>query len=306
MSTIPKVSVIIPAYNSARFLKEAIGSVFAQTYGDYEIIVIDDGSTDNTKEVLAPYLGRIKYIYQQNQGASSARNTGIRHSQSEYIAFLDADDIWLPEMLRIQVDYLNHNQKIALIYSLALWIDVNGKPLNKKNRLKRSLPAGDVFNILYVRNFIITPSSVMIRKRILDIVGSFDESLTHAEDHELWLRIAREFKVFGIAKYLCKHRDTPQSLSKRNKENGFKCNIRVIEKYYKLSQDLGRPISHALYKMAIGRFFFRVGKYHLAQGDRKEALENFLLSLKYSHSTLRSLKTLKYCFITWFIRHSRG
>ena len=294
----PKISVMIPVYNSARFLQEAIESVLAQTYKDYEIIVIDDGSTDNTKEVLAPYCDRIRYIYQQNQGASSARNKGIRYSQGEYIAFLDADDIWLPEKLHIQVDYLDNNQEIALIYSWALWVDVNGRPLNKRNRSNRSLPTGDIFNILFVRNFI-TPSSVMIRKRMLDTVGLFDESLTHAEDHELWLRIAREFKGFGINKYLCKYRDTPQSLSKRNMENAFKCRRGVIEKYYKLSHDLGRPISQALYKRAIGRFFFRIGKYQLTQGDRKKALENFLLSLKYSHSTLRSLKTLKYCFMTY-------
>lgn len=300
MSPIPRVSIIIPAYNSARFLEEAIESVFAQTYKDYETIVIDDGSTDNTQEVLAPYLDRIQYIYQHNRGASSARNTGISHSQGEYIAFLDADDIWLPEKLSTQVEYLNNNQDIALVYSLVLWVDVHGKPLDKRNRLSGRLPAGDVFNILYIRNFIIT-SSVMVRRRLLGTVGLFDESLTHAEDHELWLRIASKFKVCGIDKYLCQYRVTPQSLSERNRNAGttFGCKRRVIEKHYKLSHDAGRPISQALYRRAMGRFFFHVGKYHLVQGDRNKALENFHLSLKYSHFTLRSLKTLKYCCIAW-------
>lgn len=298
MSLIPKVSVIIPAYNSARFLEEAIESVFAQTYGDYEIIVINDGSTDNTTEVLAPYLDRIQYIYQQNQGASSARNTGIRYSQGEYLAFLDADDIWLPEKLSIQVEYLNNNPDIAMVYSLARWVDVNGRPCDYRSKLTRNLPRGDIFNALFFRDFI-TLSSVMIRKRILDTVGLFDESFTHAEDHELWLRIAREFKIFGIGEYLCKYRDTPQSLGKRDKDNAFRCKRRVIEKYYKLSQDLCRPMSQALYKRAIGHFFFRVGRYHSRQGDEKKALEHFLLSLKYSRFTLRSLKTLKYCFIVY-------
>lgn len=299
MSTTPKVSVIIPAYNSARFVKEAIESVFAQTYGDYEIIVIDDGSIDNTKGVIAPYLDKIKYIYQQNQGASSARNTGIRHSQGEYIAFLDADDIWLPEKLRIQVEYLNNNPDTAMVYSLDLRVDVNGRPCDNQSKLKRNLPRGDIFDALFFRNFI-KLSSVMVRKRILDTVGLFDESFTHSEDYELWLRIAREFKVFGIGEYLCKYRDTPQSLSKRNEEISLSCKKRVIEKHYKLCESLGRPIPQLVYKRAIGSFLFRAAKFHLTQGDSKKALETFLLSLKYSRFTLRSLKTLKYCFILYF------
>lgn len=299
MSTVPKVSVIIPAYNNARFLQEAVESVFAQTYQDYEIIVIDDGSTDNTKEVLAPYLDRIQYIYQPNRGASSARNTGIRHSHGDYIAFLDADDIWLPEKLRIQVEYLNNHPDTAMVYALALRVDVNGRASNHRNMLKRSLPCGDIFNALFFRDFI-TLSSVVIRKRILDAIGLFDESFTHAEDHELWLRIARQFKIFGIGEYLCKYRLTPQSLGKRNKDAAFTCKRRVIEKHYKLSQDLCRPISQALYKKAIGHFFFRVGRYYSRQGNEKIALEHFLLSLKYSRFSLRSLKTLKYCFTAYF------
>ena len=95
----PKVSVVIPTYNSSQFIVETLESVFAQTYKDYEIIVVDDGSTDNTKEVLQPYTSRIKYIYKENGGPASARNVGIKSAQGEYIAFLDSDDRWLPEKL---------------------------------------------------------------------------------------------------------------------------------------------------------------------------------------------------------------
>src|SRR3990170_3473675 len=147
-----KVSVIIPAYNSARFLPEAIESVLAQTYKDYGIIVIDDGSTDNTKETLEPYFDKIKYIYQQNQGAASARNTAIRHSQGEYIAFLDADDVWLPEKLHIQVEYLNNNPGIAMVYSPSVTISEDGGLTDKKNK-NMGLPSGDVFDMLFLRNF---------------------------------------------------------------------------------------------------------------------------------------------------------
>lgn len=258
MPTMTTVSIIIPAYNSARFLPEAIESVLAQTYKDYEIIVVDDGSTDNTKEVLKPYLDKIKYVYQENRGAASARNTGIKHSQGEYIAFLDADDVWLPEKLHIQADYLDNNQEIAMVYSQSLWMSEDGRLLTGKKSRHR-IPSGDVFNILFFKNFIFTPT-VMVRKRILGTVGLFNESFVSTEDRDLWLRIAREFKVFGISKYLCKTRQTPGSLIRSNKESVYKYRRLVIEQHYKLSQVSGHPIAPALYKRVIASILFRAGK----------------------------------------------
>ncbi len=294
ITTIPNVSVIIPAYNGARFLPEAIESVLAQTYKDYEIIVVDDGSTDNTKEILKPYFDKIKYIHQQNQGAATARNTGIRHSQGEYIAFLDADDVWLPEKLHTQVYYLDNNPEVAMVYSRSFTISGDGELISKKSSYK-DFPSGEIFNILFLHSFFIYTSTVVVRRRILDTVGLFDESLITSEDRDLWLRIAREFKVSGITKYLCKYRNTDGSLSK-NKEIPFNEKRRVIEKNYELSKDLGRPIAPALYKKALARLFFRTGKWHLSRGERKEALENFSQSLKYMPFKLR---TLRYCFGTY-------
>ncbi len=292
-----KVSVIIPAYNSARFLPETIESVLAQTYKDYEIIVVDDGSTDNTREILAPYFDKIKYIYQQNQGAAKARNTAIKHSQGEYIAFLDADDVWLPEKLHIQVDYLNNNPEIAMVYSLSLSINIDGKQIGKKSR-HRNLYSGDIFNKLFVKNFF-TTSTVVVRKRVLNTIGLFDESLINSQDRDLWLRITREFRVSGIDKHLCKYRQTPGSLSKKNRENVFKFRRLVIEQHYKASQESSRPIAPVLYKKALARLFFRIGKQYLAWGDRQKALENFFLSLKYRPFNPWTLRTIRYLFITY-------
>lgn len=283
----PTVSVIIPAYNSARFLPEAIESVLAQTYKDYEIIVVDDGSTDNTKEVLAPYFDRIKYIYQQNQGAGSARNTGIKHSQGKYITFLDADDVWLPEKLHIQVDYLDNNRGIAMVYSRSFSMSEDGRSIIKKGRWSRKPPSGDVFNILFFHNFIPT-STVVVRKEVFNTIGLFDESLINSQDHDLWLRIARELNVAGISKPLSKYRHTSGSL--RKNKCAMKFSRRVIEKHYKLSEELGRPIATTLYKKALARFFFHVGKQHLIWGDKEKALENFFQSLKYRPFNLRSIR----------------
>ena len=111
----PLVSVIIPTYNSSQYIKEAIDSVLAQTYKNFEIIVIDDGSTDNTKEVLAPYLSVIKYIYKNNGGPASARNRGIKEANGEFVAFLDADDVWKPDRLARGVDILDQRPEVGLI-----------------------------------------------------------------------------------------------------------------------------------------------------------------------------------------------
>ncbi len=126
-----KVSVIIPTYNYAKFIPEAIRSVLDQTFCDFELIIVDDGSTDETREVIKPYLddARVKYVYQENKGLSSARNLGITTSRGEYIAFLDADDLWMPEKLQKQVPLLESNHKVALIYSMAEQINHEGKAM---------------------------------------------------------------------------------------------------------------------------------------------------------------------------------
>lgn len=116
-SQTPLVSVIIPAYNSAKFAAKAVESVLAQTYQNYELIVIDDGSTDNTKEVLNRFAGRVNYIFQENRGPSAARNMGIKVAQGEYICFLDADDTWLPMKLEVQLAFMKNNRGIVLLFS---------------------------------------------------------------------------------------------------------------------------------------------------------------------------------------------
>src|SRR5215831_9468158 len=114
---VPIVSVVIPTYNNARFLPEALDSLLGQTYRDFELIVVDDGSTDDTLEVLKPYRHLIRYVRKENGGPASARNLGIRHASGELIAFQDADDIWLPDKLQLQVDYLREHPEVGLVFS---------------------------------------------------------------------------------------------------------------------------------------------------------------------------------------------
>ena len=196
----PKVSVIIPTYNRAHLVGRAIRSVLNQTYQDFEIIVVDDGSTDNTEEVVKSFNDpRIRYIrHEKNRGGSAARNTGIRAARSEYIAFLDSDDEWLPEKLEKQVLIFSDDQ-IGLVYTGRRVIDSrSGRCLSEK------IPEieGDVYKQLLEGDFIGTCSSVMVKKGILEGIDGFDETLPSRQDWDCWLRVARNHQVACVKEVL--------------------------------------------------------------------------------------------------------
>jgi glycosyltransferase involved in cell wall biosynthesis len=189
----PKVSVVIPTYNRAEFVPVAIKSVLDQTFKDFEIIVVDDGSDDNTEEVVASLTDhRIKYIrHATNKRISGARNTGIKNSAADYIAFLDDDDRWLPEKLEKQVALLDRcSATTGGVYTGFFVVErSSGKLLETFCPGKR----GNVYNDLLRKNCIRTASTVMLRKRCLAEAGLFDESIAYGEEYDLWLRVSRKF-----------------------------------------------------------------------------------------------------------------
>lgn len=204
----PKVSVIIPTYNRAIHIGRAVESIFTQTYQDFEIIIIDDGSTDNTKDVLFGYHDRIKYIYQTNKGVSSARNRGIKEARGEYLAFLDSDDIWLPTKLEKQIKLFHKDPTIYLVYSYARYFDRdNNSDFIRPQHISKSFE-----DFLYAETVLPT-SSVMLRKEAIDKVGLFDEQLPSIEDYDLWLRISQKFKVDFISEILVEKNNYPGNLS---------------------------------------------------------------------------------------------
>jgi len=187
----PFVSVIIPSHNRGWILKEAIDSVLLQDYKYFELIVIDDGSTDNTRNMLEAYAGQIKIITQKNKGVSAARNAGIASSAGDLIAFLDSDDLWLPKKLSRQVDFFISNSDALICQTEEIWIR-NGKRVNPK--IKHKKISGDIFEpSLFL--CLVSPSAVMIKKSLLDSVGVFDEELFACEDYDLWLRISYKYRV---------------------------------------------------------------------------------------------------------------
>lgn len=190
----PTVSVVIPTYNRARLVMEAVDSVLEQSFRDFELVVIDDGSTDGTAERLAPYGDRIRLCRQENRGASAARNAGIRRARGRYICFLDSDDLWLKDKLQAQMDLVVRDPLVKVCHTEEIWIrrGVRVNPMKKHRKysgwiLEKMLPL-----------CIVSLSSVLIAREVFDQVGLFDESLPACEDYDLWLRIGRRYPIILI------------------------------------------------------------------------------------------------------------
>ena len=184
------VSVVIPTHNRAWALPSAVESVFEQRFDRWELIVVDDGSTDGTGDWIQKHAPRARYIYQDNRGVSTARNRGIEAARGRYIAFLDSDDRWLPEKLARQVAVME-GEGADVSYTDEIWIR-NGRRVNPKKRHKKH--SGDIF-LQSLPLVIVSPSSVMIRREVFSDVGLFDETLLACEDYDLWLRITCRYPV---------------------------------------------------------------------------------------------------------------
>ena len=193
----PQVSVIIPVYNRAWCVAEAVQSVLCQDFSDFELIVVDDGSFDETPRVLADFP-QIRVIRTGNRGVSAARNLGVAHARGRLIAFLDSDDLWLPEKLRIQFDFMENSPGCRICQTEETWIR-NGVRVNPKKRHKK--PDGGIF-FRSLELCLVSPSAVMMEKSLFDEIGGFDEGLTACEDYDLWLRIGRTLPVPLIPKAL--------------------------------------------------------------------------------------------------------
>ena len=190
----PLVSVIIPTFNRATMVGQAVESVLAQTFSDFELIVVDDGSTDETEKVLSGYLDQILYLQQPNRGVSAARNRGIRRARGQLIAFLDSDDLWLPEKLFRQTRFFHHRPEALICQTEEIWIR-NGRRVNPKKRHQKL--SGDIF-VPSLELCLVSPSAVMLRRLLFDEIGFFDEALPACEDYDLWLRISSRHPVHLI------------------------------------------------------------------------------------------------------------
>ncbi|RYL89859.1 glycosyltransferase family 2 protein [Sporolactobacillus sp. THM7-4] len=189
----PEISVIIPTYNRQDFITHAIDSILSQDYKNFEILIVDDGSTDLTKEVITKYGQRVRYLYQKNLGPSAARNLGIRHARGKYIAFCDSDDRFLPQKLKRQIDFLKKHPEYRFLYTWYLQVNQNGeidqirKPSHCKSREHLQY-------CLFNRKFTIRTSTVLVKKNCFKKAGLFNEKFWYSQDWDMWLRLAAFYK----------------------------------------------------------------------------------------------------------------
>ncbi|HKS27228.1 MAG TPA: glycosyltransferase [Pyrinomonadaceae bacterium] len=278
----PLVSVIIPCYNQAHFLSEAVESVLNQSYTHFEIIVVDDGSTDNTSEVAARYK-EARCIRQENKGLPGARNTGLRESRGRYLVFLDSDDRLLPEALSTGLKYLEENPECAFVSGHYRLINAEGVPqeTNAQPHVKT-----EHYAALLENNYITVPASVMYRRTVFDAVGEFDTSLKSSEDYDLYLRISRAHPVYCHGVMVAEYRAHGSNMSS-NSERMLKMTLAVhgaqwpfVKGNKPLEQSYRRGRRYWKYRYGEG-MVEKVRMQLRTPGQRREALRGMRTILRY-------------------------
>ncbi len=286
---IKKVSVIIPTYNRAHLIGRAINSVLNQTHQGFELIVVDDGSTDNTEDVTKEFQQkdeRVIYLrHKQNKGGSAARNTGIKASKGKYIAFLDSDDEWLPEKLEKQINMFNIvPDNIGLIYcGYYKILEKNGEIL------KEIIPIykGDAY-IKMLKRCILGSPTPLVRKNCFERVGLFDENLPSCQDWDMWIRVAKYYNFDFIKESLAKYYIHGNQIS-ANLNNKILSRKIILEKY---QEDLLKNFQ------IISFHYNNLGLLYSLSGKLSEARKNFIYSIKYNPSKRSSYFHLLLSFLS--------
>ncbi|GAA6616696.1 glycosyltransferase family 2 protein [Scytonema sp. NUACC26] len=232
----PKISVVIPAYNAELTIAETINSVLLQTFTNFEIIIINDGSKDKTLEIVKGVNDkRVKVFSYENGGLPTARNRGIACAIGEFIAFLDADDLWTQNKLELQLAALQQNPEAGVAYSWTCFMDVDeqGKPISFHPSPSYFF-VGDVYKNLLVSDFIHSGSNTLIRKEAVESIGEFDPTLKSCEDWDYWLRLAAKWNFVVVPKHQVLYRRTPGAMSSKV-EVMKQASLMVMEKAYKVA-----------------------------------------------------------------------
>ena len=284
----PVVSVVIPLYNTRDVIKSTMESLLAQTYPHYEIVVVDDGSTDGSGDVVRAYGDRVQYIFQRNGGVAQARNRGIAAARGRYIALLDHDDLWDREKLAKQVAMLDSQPAIGMVVTDVAHIDRAGRPMN---HVGPAYQPQHEFAQLFVQGFVPTPSATLIRKDLLEAVGGFDEQFNSAgmDDHELWTRIAAATTIAGISEPLTFHRN------RENKPAAVALGHRplLIEKL--LARFGHDPAKRRYLQREMAYYLADQGKHLLTEGRRGEGRATLLQGLRLSCGQGKSFKAAWRC-----------
>jgi glycosyltransferase involved in cell wall biosynthesis len=291
----PKVSVIIPSYNTADLIAACLDSVFAQTYSDFEAIVVNDGSPDTPvlDGVLQPYMDRIVYIKQENKRAAGARNNAIRRARGEFVAFLDSDDEWLPNHLALQMRLIENDPSLDLVYSNGLLV---GGPAGDREFMEQCPSSGQAtFDALIMERCQVSVSTVVARKRILIDAGLFDETLPRCDDYDMWARAAFHGAKIGYDRTVqarlsvCRPGSLSQSRAKMNEAYW-----NILEKFKQTLSlnDADRAVVNQRAAEIKGLYLLEEGKCRLTERKFEKARELILEANSYLHSSKLSLAVL--------------
>jgi len=275
----PAVSVVIPAYNAEGFIAETLDSVLSQTFQDYEVVVVDDGSVDDTRGVVESYDdARIRYVRQENGGASRARNRGIADSSGELVAFLDADDLWLPEKLERQVEVFRENPELGLLSTLhEAFSPETGESDTIGHRKRERLFSGpSVAHNIVAWSGLATPT-VMVPRWVLNEVGLFDPQLRNGQDDNLWVRITARYPARLVDEVLVRCRMRAGSLS-TNDLNMCRDVLTSLDQYME-DPEIAPMVQEAV-TMRRARVLWDRGYHHFAKGDQRQARRSFLASVR--------------------------
>ena len=279
------VSVIIACYNMGHFLPLAIQSVLDQSYQDFEILVVDDGSTDNTCEAMKQFEGnpKIRFFHQTNQGQASAKNKGIREARGNFIAFLDADDLWTPNKLEIQLPCFDISRSVGVVYTNVARIDENGTIIQTP---KMGFYSGKISGRLLVDNFVTGMASI-VRRECFDTVGLFDETYPMGIDYDLWLRISAHYEFFYLDKVTYLYRQWSGQMS-HNYKKRLECAIKIMNKFLERHPDL---VDKATVNEAWGHTYVAKGSC-IARFEKNKigAFREYIRALQYTPTYIPAWK----------------
>lgn len=262
--TQPLVSVVTPTYNRADFIAKAIDSVLAQSYGHFEMIIVDDGSQDNTRELIEAYDDpRISYHYQENQGQSIARNRGISLSQGEFICFLDSDNLWFPDKLEKGLAGFQRYPEADIVYGDCVSIDEQGSEISRENMRRYS---GRIAALMLKDNFI-SMNTTMTRRRCFDEMGGFSNKDRYAEDYGLWLKFSTRYRFQYVPEYMAYYRIMDDQLSS-DKIHRFMANEKIVLEFLHQYPD---AVTRSEAREGLSGFYLRKARYFASVKNRSES-----------------------------------
>lgn len=284
------ISIITPTYNRATFLKLAIESVLRQSFEGFEMIIVDDGSTDNTREIVKQFDDeRLIYYFQKNQGQSVARNVAIGMAKGSYISFLDSDNLWFPNKLELSLKAFSDNPSADIVYGDGVIIDESGGELSRKNMARYS---GRITAQLLRDNFV-SMNTTMVKRHCFEEMGGLNNKRKVADDYDLWLRFSSRYYFQYIPQFMAYYRVMKDQISS-DKARRFASNECILHDFI---NEFPNSVSSKDRKDGFAEFYRRKARYFSSKGRRMEAFSAFFSAIKYRFFSINNLRTLYRIFI---------